>query len=64
MCSLRGRKSLVVNDQGEIVYEGNEDWIAEVFPEYLVIQRGNYICITDYEGKCAFKHLIGDMGND
>lgn len=64
-CVLCGDgKSLVVNDQGEIVYEGNEDWIAEVFPEYLVIQRGNYICITDYEGKCAFKHLIGDMGND
>lgn len=64
-CALYGeRKSLVVNDQGEVVYEGGGEWIGEIFPEYLVIHRGNYLCIIDYEGKCAFRHLKGNMGDD
>ncbi len=64
-CALYGDdKSLVVNDQGEVAYEGNGEWTQEIFPEYLVIHRGNYLCITDYQGRCAFRHLRGYMGDD
>lgn len=58
-------RGIVINHQGEILYEGNqEERVIEVFPEYLAIQRGNYLYLTDYEGKSVFRHLLGYMGND
>lgn len=58
-------KDILITSDGEIIYEGKEnERIIEVNPDYLVLLRGNYLCITDYEGNCGFQALYGSMGDD
>lgn len=66
ICALYGEdKTMLLGNQGEILYESNQgEQIPIVFPEYLVIQRGNYLHLTDYEGRTMFRQLMGYMGDD
>ena len=57
--------SVLVNEEGDILYRVKEnERIAGVYPEYLLLQRGNYLCFTDYQGTCGFRALSGYMGDD
>lgn len=53
------------DSRGQVLYETDgTEAIMGVYPEILTIRRGNYLCVTDYEGTCGFRTLLGYMTDD
>ena len=60
-----GDRQLILDRDGRLLYEADaKEAVIGVYPEFLVIRRGNYLCITDYEGNCGFQVLMGYMEDD
>lgn len=62
-----GQSSFMAVDlkDGSIRYQSNDgSRIVRPFDKFLVISRGNYLCVIDYEGRYALKQLSGDMTDD
>ena len=58
-------RQIIVDSQGKVLYETSpNEKILWAYPEYLVVERGNYLCITDYEGTCGFRSLSGYLRDD
>lgn len=59
-------RNLVVNrDEGTILIELNDgSQILRPFEKFMVVKRGNYFCVMDYQGRLALKQLAGDMTSD
>lgn len=59
-------RSMVLDKRnGEVVYESNDgSRVIRPYEKFLVISRGNYLCVIDYEGRYAFKQLFGYMTSD
>ena len=61
-----GSRSMVLDKRnGKVVYESNDgSQIIRPYEKFLVISRGNYLCVIDYEGRYALKQLFGYMTSD
>lgn len=58
-------RSIVFNQSGRILYESHiPERILYAGNGLMVINRGSYMYITDYEGRCGLKLLRGYMADD
>ncbi len=55
----------VIDSLGTVLYETDgTEFVMGADSEFLTVKRGNYLCITDYEGTCGFRTLLGYMTDD
>jgi hypothetical protein len=58
-------KNTVINNKGEIVYTSPaKETILYIDDNYLLVNRGNYTGLVDFNGNFVFKLLDSDLGDD
>lgn len=60
------RTNTIVLDQlGNVLYHSNlGEVVQKVYDEFMIVGRGNYWNIIDYDGNCALRVLSGYMADD
>lgn len=58
-------KNTIINNKGEIVYTSpTKESIFSIDDNYLLVKRGNYTGLVDFNGNFVFKLLDSDLGDD
>ena len=57
--------TIVVDRLGNVLYHSNlGEIVQKIYDEFIIVERGNYWSIIDYDGNCALRMLSSYMADD